>query len=131
MEESMADLSKSSIAQIAIVVKDVEAATRFYRDALGFTFLFEFPGLAFFQCGDVRLMLSRAEKPEHDHPASILYFRVSDIEATREAMSARGVDFVDAPHVVHRDARHELWMTFFNDCEGNLFALTEERPPAV
>lgn len=59
------DLSTASIAQIAIVVQDVEAATRYYRDILGFKFVFEFPGLAFFQCGEVRLMLSRPEKPEH------------------------------------------------------------------
>lgn len=123
-------LENATLAQVAIVVKDVEAAADFYQNVLGFPLLFKFPGLAFFRCGEVRLMLSRAEKPEHDHAASILYFRVDDIGKTHAAMKARGVQFVDEPHIVHRDARHELWMSFFNDCEGNLFAITSEKAVA-
>jgi len=61
------------IGQIAITVKDVERAVHFYRDALGMRFLFQAGGLAFFDCGGVRLMLSVPEKPEYNHPASILY----------------------------------------------------------
>ena len=48
---------------------------------LGLEYLFEAGPLAFFMCGDVRLMLSVAESPEFDHPSSILYFRVDDIHA--------------------------------------------------
>lgn len=121
-------LGNATIGQIAIVAKDVDRAADYYERTLGFPLLFKFPGLAFFRCGDVRLMLSKAEKPEHDHAASILYFRVSGIDATHAAMKSRGVSFVDEPHVVHRDERHELWMTFFHDCEDNLFALMEEKP---
>src|ERR1700745_3322990 len=54
-------LSLSRIGQIAIVVKDVERSTAFYRDALGMRFLFAFPGLAFFDCDGVHIMLSRGE----------------------------------------------------------------------
>ncbi|HEX4468419.1 MAG TPA: VOC family protein, partial [Gemmatimonadaceae bacterium] len=77
---AQSSLSLSRIGQIAIVVKDVERATAFYRDTLGMRFLFAFPGLAFFDCDGVRIMLSRAEKKEFDHPSSILYFRVADIQ---------------------------------------------------
>ena len=120
----------SQIGQIAINVQDVERATAFYRDALGMRFLFAFPGLAFFDCGGVRLMLSRAEDPKLDHPASILYYRVADIEATHQALAARGVRFERGPHLVARMPDHELWLADFYDSEENLLALMAEKRPA-
>jgi methylmalonyl-CoA/ethylmalonyl-CoA epimerase len=119
----------STIGQIAMVAKDVPRATAFYRDRLGMRFLFEFPGLAFFDCGGVRLMLSRAEKPEFDHPGSVLYFKVDDIEATHGELTARGVEFIEGPHLVAKLPDHELWMAFFNDSEGNTLALMHEKRP--
>ena len=90
--------------------------------------MFGFPGLAFFQRGATRLMLSTAEEPEFDHPSSILYYQVADVAATHAELAARGVSFRDEPHVVHRTPAYELWMTFFNDTEGNPFALMAEKP---
>ena len=69
----------SRLGQIAINVHDLDRATAFYRDILGLPLLFTTGSLAFFDCGGVRLMLSRPEKPEFDHPSSILYFTVPDI----------------------------------------------------
>ncbi len=117
----------SRIGQISIPVKEVERAVGFYRDALGLTLLFEVPGMAFFDCGGVRLMLSRAESAEFDHPASVLYYRVADIGAARGRMAQREVEFRDEPHKVAELPDHELWMTFFDDTEGNVGALMEER----
>ncbi len=125
---STVDLQTATLGQVAIRVHDVGRATAFYRDQLGLPLLFEFTGLAFFRCGDVRLMLSRAEKPEFDHPGSILYYRVSDVEATFTELTSRGVEFVDTPHVVHRTPASELWMAFFHDSEGNHAALMAEKP---
>jgi methylmalonyl-CoA/ethylmalonyl-CoA epimerase len=119
-------LSLSRIGQIAIVVKDVERATAFYRDALGMRFLFAFPGLAFFDCDGVRLMISRAEKEEFDHPSSILYFRVDDIQAAYQTLRSRDVKFEDEPHIVARMTDHDLWMSFFRDLDNNVFALMSE-----
>ena len=121
----------SQIGQIAINVQDVERATAFYRDTLGMRFLFAFPGLAFFDCGGVRLMLSRAEDPKLDHPASILYYRVADIEATHQALAARGVRFEREPHLVARMPDHELWLAEFNDSEDNILALMAEKRPTA
>jgi len=120
----------SQIGQIAINVQDVERATAFYRDTLGMPFLFAFPGLAFFDCGGVRLMLTRAEDPKLDHPASILYYRVADIEATHQSLAARGVRFEQGPHLVARMPDHELWLADFYDSEENLLALMAEKRPA-
>jgi len=119
-------LSLSRIGQIAIVVKDVERSTAFYRDTLGMRFLFAFPGLAFFDCDGVRLMLSKPEAKEFDHPSSVLYFRVEDINSAYQTLRAKNVDFVDAPHIVARLADHDLWMAFFHDLDDNIFALMAE-----
>ena len=119
-------LSLSRIGQIAIVVKDVEQATAFYRDTLGMRFLFAFPGLAFFDCDGVRLMLTKPESKEFDHPSSVLYFRVADINAAHETLRSRNVDFIDAPHIVARMPDYDLWMAFFRDPDANIFALMAE-----
>ncbi len=116
-----------SIGQIAINAKDLERATAFYRDRLGLRLLFAAPGLAFFDCGGVRLMLSGAEEPEFDHPSSVLYFKVDDIAASHQELVARGVEFRREPHVIHRAPGMELWMAFFRDSEGNTQALMCER----
>lgn len=121
MEDSIA-----SIGQIAISTKDVPRAVAFYRDALGLEPLFEAGPLAFLVCGDVRIMLSPPETPELDHASSILYFRVDDIHAARDALVARGVPFDDEPHLIARMPDHELWMTFFRDPDGNLHGLMSE-----
>jgi len=116
------------IGQIAINVKDLPRAVRFYRDTLGMRFLFEVPNLAFFDCGGVRLMLGAAEKPEFDHPASVLYYKVADINAAFAALKGRDVDFIDEPHLIARMPDHDLWMVFFRDTEGNTLALMSEVP---
>ena len=122
------DLTTATVAQIAIRVHDVDRAAAFYKERLGLPFLFQFPGLAFFQSGQVRLMLSRAERPEFDHPGSVIYFKVANITEVHATLTDRGVQFVDQPHIVHRAPTYELWMTFFKDSEDNTLALMEERP---
>jgi catechol 2,3-dioxygenase-like lactoylglutathione lyase family enzyme len=122
------DLQHARLGQITNVVHDVDAAVQFYRDRLGFKLLFQAGGLAFFDCGGVRLMLSRAETPELDHPGSFLYFKVDDIEATYRTLLERQVAFVDKPHLVTKMKDHELWMTFFHDLDRNPLALMSEVP---
>jgi len=118
----------AQIGQIAINVHDLDRAVRFYRDTLGMRFLFQVGTLAFFDAGGVRLMLSPPEKKEFDHPASILYYRVADIEAAHAALAAREVEFLDPPHLIHRAPDHDLWMAFFRDSEDNILALMDEKP---
>jgi catechol 2,3-dioxygenase-like lactoylglutathione lyase family enzyme len=115
------------IGQIAVAVQDVDRAADFYQRVLGLPLLFKFPGLAFFDCGGVRLMLSKAERPEFDR-TSIIYYRVPDVTAAALELERRGVVFEGTPHVVHRDERHELWMAFFRDSEGNYLGLMREQP---
>ncbi|HEU0246569.1 MAG TPA: VOC family protein [Gaiellaceae bacterium] len=116
----------TGIGQIAITTKDVQRAVAFYRDGLALDYLFEAGPLAFFMCGDVRLMLSKPESPEFDHRSSIVYFRVDDIDAARSELIDRGVPFDDEPHLIARMPDHELWMTFFRDPDHNVHALMSE-----
>jgi len=118
----------SRLGQIAINVHNLERATAFYRDALGLRLLFSAGPLVFFDCGGVRLMLSHAEKPEFDHPSSILYFCVPDIAAAYREMGGAGVKFEDEPHLIAPMPDHDLWMAFFRDSENNLLALMSEIP---
>ena len=113
----------SQIGQIAVNVHDTGRAVAFYRDQLGMKLLFTAGQLAFFDAGGVRLMLTQPEKPEFDHPASILYFKVPDIKRAHATLSQRGVKFEDSPHMIARMPDHELWMTFFRDSENNLLGL--------
>ena len=116
------------IGQIAITVQEIERAVVFYRDVLGLRLLFQAPpGLAFFDCGGVRLMLSKAEGEGAARVGtSVLYYVVGDIDSTHHMLAGRGVAFVQSPHVVARMSDHDLWMAFFHDSEGNLLALMHE-----
>ncbi len=131
MTSATLSLGISRLGQIAINVHDLDRATAFYRDILALPLLFTTGTLAFFDCGGVRLMLTRAEKPEFDHPSSVLYFTVPDIVAAHRQMLSQGVHFEDAPHRIAKMPTHDLWMTFFRDSEENLLALMCEMPQAA
>jgi catechol 2,3-dioxygenase-like lactoylglutathione lyase family enzyme len=119
------------LAQITNVVHDIDRAVKFHRDTLGLPLLFQAPpSLAFFQVGSVRLMLSPPENPSQDHPGSVLYLKVKDIEVVHRSLAAKGVQFVDTPHRVHAAADYDLWMTFFHDPDLNPMALMEEKRKA-
>ena len=119
MDESLAI---GPIGQIARHAKDIDAARRWYGEVLGLTHLYSFGDLAFFDCGGTRLLLSAgAEGSQGD---SIIYFRVDDIRTAYKVMVARGIEFIGAPHMIHRhEDGTEEWMAFFKD--------NEERPLAI
>ncbi len=114
------------ISQISVTVQDLDRAVGFYRDVLGMELLFQVPNLAFFNCDGIRLMLGVPEQPEFDHPSSVLYFQVADIQEAYLTLSSRGVRFRGEPHLIARMADHDLWMAFFQDSEDNLLALMSE-----
>ncbi len=115
----------TSIGQVAITVQDLPRAIAFYRDVVGLKFLFETGGMAFFDCGGVRLMMSRPEKPESTH-SSIIYYKTDDIQAAADAITAKAVQFEAPPNLIAKMPDHDLWMAFLRDTEGNLLALMSE-----
>ena len=86
----------SAIGQIAMAVKELPRAVAFYRDRLGMRFLFQAPpGLAFFDCGGVRLMIEVPPDKEFDHPGSVLNIKVDNIDSANAYQKGRGVDLRD------------------------------------
>jgi catechol 2,3-dioxygenase-like lactoylglutathione lyase family enzyme len=121
-----ANFGLAQIGQIAVPVADVERAIAFYRDVLGMRFLFQAPpGLGFFDCAGVRLMLDEPAKAQAGH-GSVIYYKVPDLQAAVERLAARGVTFEAKPHLIAKLPDHELWMAFFRDPDQNLLALMSE-----
>jgi len=124
----MTSTAPTGLTQIALTTHDVPGLTAFYREVVGLRPLFDAgPHLSFFDVGGVRLMISRPSSPELDHPASLLYYRVADLEATHAALLARGAREERPPALTAKMPDHELWTSFFRDPDHNLFALMAEK----
>jgi len=93
----------NQIGQIFVNVKDLDRAIAFYRDMLGIP-----------------------DRPDLDHPASIIYYKVEDIERIYETFKARGVEFIVKPRLVAPMPTYDLWLADFKDSEGNFLALMSE-----
>lgn len=115
----------TGIGQIAVTVQDLKRAVTFYRDILGLRFFFETSGMAFFDCGGTRLMLSTSDKADSTY-GSIIYYKTADIEGTAAGMRKAGVRFEAEPRMIAKMPDHDLWMAFLRDSEGNLLALMSE-----
>ena len=119
----------SDIRQIAITVGDVDTALGFYRDVLGLTFLFQAPpGMAFFDCGGVRLLIGTAAASGPNPPKSMLYYRVSDIKGAADRLREHGVSLPRDPMMIAKVDGREVWLLEFEDSEGNAVALMQEHP---
>jgi DNA-binding CsgD family transcriptional regulator/catechol 2,3-dioxygenase-like lactoylglutathione lyase family enzyme len=122
-EPAMTDsLTLGTIAQISRTVRNIDAARRWYGEVLGLAHLYTFGNLAFFDCGGVRLYLSESEVASAAE--SVIYFSVTDIRTAHAELQQRGVEFLGAPHMIHRHADGtEEWLAAFNDNEGRPLAL--------
>ena len=126
MSTATVGIGISRLGQVSMNAHNLERAVAFYRDTLGLPLLFTTGNMGFFDCGGVRLMLTLPEKPEFDHPGSVLYFSVPDIESAYRQLEAKHVRFEAKPHLIARLPAHDLWMAFFYDSENNLLALMSE-----
>lgn len=108
------------IGQIARTVRDINSATRWYGEVLGLKHLYSFGNISFFECDGTRLLLSEDKNPAN----SILYFQVRDVHRAHLELIERGVEFINAPHMIHQhDDGTEEWMAFFKDNEGHPLAI--------
>lgn len=117
-----------SVGQVSVTVHDVDRAVTFYRDLLELPFVWQTTRMAFFMCGDVRLMLSVPEKSEFDHPGSVIYYAVDDIHEAYDQLRSKGVEFSDEPHEIGKLGDVTVYMAFFKDSEGNTLAIQSEVP---
>jgi DNA-binding CsgD family transcriptional regulator len=116
------------IGQISRSVMNIEQSQSWYSDVLRIPHLYTFGKLAFFNCGGTRLMLTGEASVVAAE--SILYLRVADITASHEDLRSRGVEFINAPHMIHRHADGtEEWMAFFKDPEERTLAIMSQTRP--
>jgi len=122
--------SIDKLHQVALTATDLDASVAFYRDILGLKFIARFdpPGLAFFNLGGIRLLLSATASE------ATLYFVVSDVKAAYRTFQKRGVHFLQPPAMIHRDDAGDFgkkgveeWMAFFRDPCGNILALVQRK----
>jgi methylmalonyl-CoA/ethylmalonyl-CoA epimerase len=120
--------SLGRIGQVALSVTDMDRSVAFWRDTVGLRFLFQAPNVAFFDVAGVRLMLGAAES-DAKAAGTTLYFETTDLDATFAAIRDRGAKVAKngEPHFIARLGAKDLWMGFFEDPDGHLFALMEER----
>ncbi len=119
-------LNPSHIRQVAVPVRDVDRARAFYRDTLGLPHLFDAPpGLAFFQCGETRLMLSQPEGAE-TAGGPMLYYAVPSARDAEAALAAEGLAFEQAAHHIATVGGKQVWLAIARDGEGNLIGLMSE-----
>lgn len=126
-QPAMTTTTLGPLAQISRTVRDIKESEAFYGTTLGLPHLYSFGSLAFFDCSGTRLYLTAQERPA---PESILYLRVADIRSAYEELRSRGVQFSQAPHMIHRhpDGTEE-WLAHFNDPEGRPLAIMSQAKP--
>lgn len=118
----------NQLGQVSLSVDDIDTAERFYGETLGLRKLFRFGDLVFFDCGGVRLFIEKSNSQPFSPQSSVLYFRTPDITVAVRELKARGVSFIDSPHLIAPMEDHDLWMAFFKDPSGNTMALMHEAP---
>jgi methylmalonyl-CoA/ethylmalonyl-CoA epimerase len=116
------------LGQVGFPTRDVDRSEAFYGTALGLRRMYRYGDLTFFDCGGVRLLLEKVSDPDKFVAKGMLYFAVADIALARKDLESRGVVFHSKPHLIARMPDHDLWMTFFDDPDGNGLALMMEAP---
>ena len=123
----------SKIRQIALPVRDITEAKRFYRETLGMRHLFDAPpALSFFDCGGVQLMLAGPEGQgkDGDQQHSVLFYDVADIKDTHARIKSSGAESLEEPRVIARMNGREIWISSVSDGQGNVVGLMSDTPEA-
>ena len=111
----MPSLPPLRIAQAAIPVAELDRAKHFYGEVLGLPHLFDAPpALAFFQCGETRLMLSGSESG-----SLILYYGVEDVAEAYRLARAGGAASLEPPRVIAEVEGKPIQLAIIEDGEGN------------
>lgn len=111
-----------------LMVTDVDASVRFYRDLLGFEVLDRDEGSVVLASGGTRLVLRRADQMDPVKRRVVhLHLEVDDLPAAHAALRDAGVRFTSPPRMVTRGSRMEQWAAAFRDPDGHGIALTEWR----
>ncbi|MDQ6771167.1 MAG: VOC family protein [Gemmatimonadota bacterium] len=124
-----AGLALKGIKQIAIPVRNVKEAARFYGETLGLKHLFDAPpALSFFDCAGVRLMLAGpdAQGEDGDKQHAVIFYDVSDIRKAHATLKSSGAHSLEEPRVITRMNGREIWLASVSDGQGNVVSLMSE-----
>jgi predicted enzyme related to lactoylglutathione lyase len=95
---------------------------------LGIPHPYTFGKLAFFDCGGTRLILS--QEAQASSGESMIYLRVADIAKAHDELKSCGVEFINAPHMIHKHAEGtEEWMAIFKDPDGRPLGIMSQVKP--
>ena len=127
-----------SIAAMVVFVKDMNTCKTFYRDTLGLEVTEEDPAHVAVHMDNVYFLLLEVGAAAHmicapelelkieGGPRGLLAAGVEDVDATYEALSARGVTFLSPP----TDQSWGLRTAYFADPEGNLWEINQPIKPS-
>lgn len=125
--------SIAGYSHVAVSVTDVEEASRFYCDVLGFEELprpdFGFPG-AWLRVGSLQLHLGQVDamKPGAGFPHFALHVPTEEFQATVDGLRAAGVTFLGEPSSRVDFGTTTVWAAFITDPAGNVIELTDVGP---
>ena len=121
-------MSLGSGGNLLILVSDLERSARFYEETLGLKKTGGVPGeFAFFQWGGITLGIRETDQSIAKCLCEIS-FQVSDVRATYESLSKKGVKFTKAPRVVTSSATQEMLATDFRDPDGHVLSISGWSP---
>jgi predicted enzyme related to lactoylglutathione lyase len=107
-------------------VKDFEVSKKFYSETLGMTTTFEMPGWCEFASGPGEASVGLSAQGEPGAGGATVVLGVDDVEASRKALQAKGVQFLggieEIPGVVK--------IATFADPSGNRLQLCQTLLPA-
>jgi catechol 2,3-dioxygenase-like lactoylglutathione lyase family enzyme len=105
---------------------DMQSATRFFADVLGFSRVHEGDGLSQFEMpsGQLFEVFGPESRYYRLHTCPVLGFQVEDVRAARKELESRGVEFITA---VDGD-ESEAW-TYFRGPDGYLYELWHTARP--
>jgi catechol-2,3-dioxygenase len=109
---------------LGLVVDDLEAQRRFYRDTIGLTELGSGDGWVQFDLGFPNLfeLVQRSDEPQYDRRRFQPGFAVDHIRSARERLLEQGVESVTE---IEGEADSQGNWCYFRDPEGNIFELSQ------
>jgi catechol 2,3-dioxygenase-like lactoylglutathione lyase family enzyme len=109
---------------IGVVVEDLEAQRRFYRDVMGLRELGAGDGWVHFDMGfpNILELVQRTNEPEYDRVRYQAGFAVDDIHSAREHLIARGVEAITE---IDGGPESQGYWAYFRDPEGNVFEISQ------
>lgn len=117
-------LNEARFEQVALTVKDVDAARTFYRDRLGLRLMFEANNMLFFDVGGTRLMIAKDEARQRTaRPGGILYFHVEDFASAYVRLQGTRAPLIGEIETVQTTTSGSLKLQQFEDADGNMLAI--------